>query len=104
MDLNGLITAAAKDVQLEAELKKAIEQGGFDPNKSARVAFALVSIGVAAFRANGDGCFRLGMLLNALAHGVSSETALKALMSVQEEDEHHDTLRGRTGTGKATVN
>lgn len=104
MDLNGLITAAAKDVQLEAELKKAIESGGFDPAKSARVAFALISIGVEAFRLNGDGCFRLGMLLNALAHGVSSETALKALMSVQEEDEHRDTLAGRTARGKATVN
>ncbi|MET0742981.1 MAG: hypothetical protein ABWY78_06380 [Microvirga sp.] len=96
MKIDDLIADIGRQVQVKNDVIDTLRKHAQDPDQSARLAFALLEIGIDAFRHAGMGPFLVMALCQMIAHGATTETALKALMAVHEEDDlldQHDPSR-----------
>lgn len=92
MKIDDLIVDVAKQNQLKRDVLETLKKHTHDPEQSARVAFVLLEIGIDAFRRGGLGPFLVQSLFSMIAHGATTERALKALMLIQEEDDLKDQI------------
>lgn len=86
MNLNDLIADYGKQSQLQKDVLDTLKKHQQDPESSARLAWALIEIGMTAFRQGGMCPHHLMLITTLIAHGSTTERGLKALMLVQEED------------------
>lgn len=104
MKIDDLITDLAKQDRLRRDLMDTLKKHAQDPETSARIAFALLEIGIGAFQGSGM-CSHLVMsLCNMISHGATTETALKALMLIQEEDQLKDEIDPSRKERRAAAN
>lgn len=92
MKINDLIADLGKQLQLKQDVVDILKKHTKDPEQSARLAWALIEIGMDAFRAGGMCPHALMMLTNMIAHGSTTETGLQALMLITEEDDVREQL------------
>lgn len=92
MKINELIVDIGKQVQVHKDVLETLKKHTQDPSTSARLAFALIEIGINAFRVAGMSPFLVMAMCQMIAHGATTETSLKALMLIQEEDELKDEI------------
>ena len=92
MNVNDLIADIGRQVQTKNDLIDTLKKHAKDPEQSARVAFALIEIGIDAFRRSGMGPFLVMAMCQLIAHGATTERSLKALMLIQDEDDAKDQI------------
>ncbi len=92
MNVNDLIADIGKQVQTKRDVIDTLKKHAQDPDESARLAYSLIEIGIDAFRRAGMGPFLCMALCQLIAHGSTSERALKALMLIQDEDDTKDQI------------
>jgi len=92
LKINDLIVDVGRQVQVRQDIADTLKKHAQDPEVSARIAFALIEIGINAFRAADLSPFLVMAMCQMIAHGVTTETTLKALMSIQEEDALKDEI------------
>ena len=96
MKIDDLIVDIGKQVQVKNDVVDTLKKHAQDPESSSRLAYALIEIGIDAFRHAGFGPFIVMAICQMIAHGATTETALKALMAIHEEDallDEHDPKR-----------